>query len=105
MYQVDDTSEIIYRDNVRGKWANERIYARRRPQEKCVTPIAKGKSLLNNTTVSRPKKTLAPLRPSSISLFSTKPTTQFPVRHATHLNPQRGDHLVVDHEEEVAGCF
>ncbi|WKY09861.1 hypothetical protein Q1695_002315 [Nippostrongylus brasiliensis] len=83
MYQVDDTSEIIYRDNVRGKWANERIYARRRPQEK-------------------PKKTLAPLRPSSISLFSTKPTTQFPVRHATHLNPQRGDHLVVDHEEEVS---
>ncbi|VDL82678.1 unnamed protein product [Nippostrongylus brasiliensis] len=53
-----------------------------------------------SSSPSSPKKTLAPLRPSSISLFSTKPTTQFPVRHATHLNPQRGDHLVVDHEEE-----
>ncbi|KIH55935.1 hypothetical protein ANCDUO_13894 [Ancylostoma duodenale] len=30
MYQIDDTSEIIYRDHARGKWTNERIYARRR---------------------------------------------------------------------------
>ncbi|ETN80049.1 hypothetical protein NECAME_09451 [Necator americanus] len=37
MYQIDDTSEIIYRDNARGKWTNERIYARRRlPYERAV---------------------------------------------------------------------
>ncbi|VDO79813.1 unnamed protein product [Heligmosomoides polygyrus] len=82
MYQVDDTSEIIYRDSNRGKWANDRIYARRRPQE-------------------RPKKQSMPLRPSSISLFSMKPASQFPIRHTAHVNPHRGDHLVVDHEEEV----
>ncbi|PIO66110.1 hypothetical protein TELCIR_12190, partial [Teladorsagia circumcincta] len=80
MYQIDDTSEIIYRDNARGRWANERIYARRRPQE-------------------RPKKQTVPLRPSSISLFSSKPS-QFMTKHVTNANPQRGDHLVVDHEEE-----
>lgn len=83
MYQVDDTSEIIYRDSNRGKWANDRIYARRRPQE-------------------RPKKQSMPLRPSSISLFSMKPASQFPIRHTAHVNPHRGDHLVVDHEEEVS---
>ncbi|KAK5977423.1 hypothetical protein GCK32_018720 [Trichostrongylus colubriformis] len=86
MYQVDDTSEIIYRENTRGRWANERIYARRRPQERCVVP----------------KKQSVPLRPSSISLFSTKPSSQFITKHTTSVNPQRGDHLVVDHEEEVS---
>nr|CDJ82736.1 Hypothetical protein CBG09443 [Haemonchus contortus] len=87
MYQVDDTSEIIYRDNPRNQgWANERIYARRRPQERRVLP----------------KKQSIPLRPSSISLFSAKPASQFSSKHTTNVNPQRGDHLVVDHEEEVS---
>ncbi|KAK6024839.1 hypothetical protein OSTOST_09284 [Ostertagia ostertagi] len=49
---------------------------------------------------SRPKKQSMPLRPSSISLFSSKPS-QFMSKHTTNANPQRGDHLVVDHEEEV----
>ncbi|RCN37583.1 hypothetical protein ANCCAN_16514 [Ancylostoma caninum] len=87
MYQIDDTSEIIYRDHARGKWTNERIYARRR------LPLA------------RPRKNAIPLKPSAISLFSTKP--QFASKslsqlRPTHVNPQRGDHFVIDHEEEVS---
>ncbi|EPB70333.1 hypothetical protein ANCCEY_10580 [Ancylostoma ceylanicum] len=85
MYQIDDTSEIIYRDHARGKWTNERIYARRR------LPLA------------RPRKNAIPLKPSAISLFSAKP--QFASKplsqlRPTHVNPQRGDHFVIDHEEE-----
>ncbi|EYB88328.1 hypothetical protein Y032_0249g129 [Ancylostoma ceylanicum] len=87
MYQIDDTSEIIYRDHARGKWTNERIYARRR------LPLA------------RPRKNAIPLKPSAISLFSAKP--QFASKplsqlRPTHVNPQRGDHFVIDHEEEVS---
>ncbi|CAI4221622.1 unnamed protein product [Auanema sp. JU1783] len=74
-YRVDDTSEIIMRDAVRQKWKSEKIFGTKR------------KPLLD-----RSKKQKAPLRPSSISLFSPG-----------QLNPSRGDHLVVDHEEEVVG--
>ncbi|CAJ0590300.1 unnamed protein product [Cylicocyclus nassatus] len=87
-YQVDDTSEIIYRDTTRGKWTNERIYARRR------------------LPLERPRKNAIPLKPSSITLYPSKATSYTTTSQSrlrsSQVNPQRGDHFVIDHEEEVS---
>lgn len=127
-YRVDDTSEIILRDTMRDKWKGEKIFAKRKP-------------LQERPKKHQPSPSAQPLRPSSISLFST-PTGSTPSTSSSHphvhrqsssisgaisrmssvggrsgraiggssgssapssSNPSRGDHLVVDHEEEV-GC-
>uniref|UniRef100_A0A1I7XFV4 Fork-head domain-containing protein n=1 Tax=Heterorhabditis bacteriophora TaxID=37862 RepID=A0A1I7XFV4_HETBA len=72
MYRVDDTSEIIYRDSLRGKWMGDKIFAKRKPLQE------------------RPKKRQTMSHSSLI----------FSNNSSVLVNPSSGDHLVVDHEEE-----
>ncbi|KAE9417179.1 hypothetical protein Angca_000982 [Angiostrongylus cantonensis] len=71
-HKVENTSGIFNRDTARIKHASRKIYVRRRPQE----------------------------RPSSVFLLSSK-SSLFKSSRTAPVNPQRGDNLVVDHEEEV----
>ncbi|KAJ1356968.1 hypothetical protein KIN20_014970 [Parelaphostrongylus tenuis] len=79
-HKVDGTGEMLNRDIARGKYANKKIYVRRRHQER-------------QKRHSVPSSSTFPQLSAKHSLFESSDIVAG--------NLQRGDHLVVDHEEEV----
>ncbi|KJH43004.1 hypothetical protein DICVIV_10993 [Dictyocaulus viviparus] len=83
MHNYDDTTEIIYKNNSRKKYISENI------------PTG------HPYPGSRKKYTTTSYKHCSMPMRFLKPP-QHSLSYKYAINPQRGDHLVVDHEEEVS---